>query len=587
MSQETGADPAQTPNGAVNGHDDAKYPWLAHYPEALDWHHSYEARPLYDLLDQAIAAKPNHICTNFLGKKLSYHAIGSQVKHAAAGLAKLGIGRGSKVGLFLPNCPTFIVFYFATLKLGATIVNYNPLYTHEELAFQVRNSETDVMVTLDLKVLFDKVEGLLESGDLKQAVIASFPKLLPGLKSALFKLAKGKELAKPHQSKMTPKLVFEEDVLKNDGQFETPAIDPTSDVAVLQYTGGTTGRPKGAMLTHANLYINTQQVRDWSGDLAQTDQRVLGALPFFHVFAMTVVMNFAIGSASEIVIMPRFVLDDALKLISKTKPTVMPGVPTIFNAMIHHPKLKSFDLSSLRFCFAGGAALPLDVKTRFEELTGCKLVEGYGLSETSPVATANPLNGAVKENCIGQPIPQTTISLRDLEDPTKEVPLGERGEVCIRGPQVMKGYWNNPEATESAFVGEFFRTGDVAVMDDEGFFFIVDRIKDLIICSGYNVYPRVIEEALYDHPDVEETTVIGIKDDYRGEAPKAFVKLREGSSITTEDLFAHLKPKISKIEMPEEIELRAELPKTMIGKLSKKELKEEEDAKYAAQIQQA
>ncbi|MEM8974826.1 MAG: long-chain fatty acid--CoA ligase [Pseudomonadota bacterium] len=587
MSQDPAANPASAASDLPHNQGDGEYPWLAHYPPALDWHRPYEARPLYDLLDHAIAANPDKVCTNFLGKKLTYAEIGQQVNHAAAGLTKLGIGRGSKVGLFLPNCPTFIVFYFATLKLGATVVNYNPLYTHEELTFQVENSETDVMVTLDLKVLFDKVEGLLEAGVLKQAVIATFPRLLPGLKSTLFKLVKGKELAKPKRSKVVAKLVFEEDVLNNDGQFDAAQIDPLGDVAVLQYTGGTTGRPKGAMLTHANLYINTMQVMDWSGDLTKTDQRVLGALPFFHVFAMTVVMNFAIASASEIVIMPRFVLDDALKLISTTKPTVMPGVPTIFNAMIHHPKLKSFDLSSLQFCFAGGAALPLDVKTRFEELTGCKLVEGYGLSETSPVATANPLHGAVKENCIGQPIPQTTVSLRDLEDPNKEVPLGERGEVCIHGPQVMKGYWNNPEATQSAFVGEFFRTGDVAVMDDEGFFFIVDRIKDLIICSGYNVYPRVIEEALYDHPDVEETTVIGIKDDYRGEAPKAFVKLREGSKVTVDDLFSHLEPKISKIEMPSQIELRSELPKTMIGKLSKKELKAEEDAKYEAQTQSA
>ena len=579
MSQDTDETHANPSNGSSN----QNYPWLAHYPSNLDWHHSYEARPLFDILDQSIAAKPGQICTNFLGKTLTYSEIGNQVRHAAAGLSQLSVGRGSKVGLFLPNCPTFIVFYFATLKLGATVVNYNPLYTHEELAFQVENSETDLMITLDLKVLFDKVESLLEANVLKQALVASFLKLLPGVKSVLFKLAKGKELTKPRKSKVASKLVFEENLLKNNGQFTKAEIDPLNDIAVLQYTGGTTGRPKGAMLTHANLYINTKQVIDWSGDLTKTDQRVLGALPFSHVFAMTVVMNFAIASASEIVIMPRFALDDALKLISRTKPTVMPGVPTIFNAMIHHPKLKSFDLSSLQFCFAGGAALPLDVKTRFEELTGCKLVEGYGLSETSPVATANPLHGAVKENCIGQPIPQTTISLRDLDDPNKEVPLGERGEVCISGPQVMKGYWNNPEATADASVGEFFRTGDVAVMDDEGFFFIVDRIKDLIICSGYNVYPRVIEEALYDHPDVEEATVIGIKDDYRGEAPKAFVKLRSGSSMTADDLFAHLEPKISKIEMPAEIELGSELPKTMIGKLSKKELKAEEDAKHEQQ----
>ena len=377
-------------------------------------------------------------------------------------------------------------------------------------------------------------------------------------------------------------MIFEEELLANDGTYPSVEINPLEDIAVLQYTGGTTGRPKGAMLTHANLYINTQQVVDWAGDLLSTKQRVLGVLPFFHVFAMTVVMNFGIATAAEIIIMPRFVLDDALKLIDKTKPTVMPGVPTLFNAMIHHPKLKSFDMTSLKFCFAGGAALPLDVKTRFEELTGCKLVEGYGLSETSPVATGNPLQGAVKENCIGQPMPQTSISLRDLDDPSVEVAHGEKGEVCIKGPQVMKGYWKNPQATDDAFVDGFFRTGDVAVMDEEGFFFIVDRIKDLIICSGYNVYPRQIEEALYDHPMVEEATVIGIKDDYRGEAPKAFVKLRDGASTSVEELFTHLEPKLSKIEIPAEIEIRAELPKTMIGKLSKKELKEEEEARRAA-----
>ncbi|MGI9426354.1 MAG: long-chain-fatty-acid--CoA ligase [Hyphomicrobiaceae bacterium] len=561
--------------------------WLAHYPQHLDWHKQYSAKPLFDLLDSAITASPSRICTNFLGKTISYHEIGDSVNRAAAGLIELGIGKGNKVGLFLPNSPTFIVYYFAALKIGATVVNYNPLYTHEELLHQVNDSQTDIMVTLDLKILFDKVERLIADGALKRAVVASFPSLLPGAKSVLFRLLKSRDLAKPRKSKIAGNLVFEDTLLANDGRFTPAVIDPYEDLAVLQYTGGTTGRPKGAMLTHANLYINTMQVIDWAGDLTKSDQRVLGVLPFFHVFAMTVVMNFAVAAAAEIVIMPRFVLDDALKLIDKTKPTVMPGVPTLYNAMIHHPKLQTFDLSSLQFCFAGGAALPLDVKQRFENLTGCKLVEGYGLSETSPVATANPLDGPIKENSIGQPVPQTTISLRDLSDPSQEVPFGEKGEICIRGPQVMKGYWNNPEATESAFVGEFFRSGDVAVMDEEGFFYIVDRIKDLIICSGYNVYPRRIEEALYDHPMVEEATVIGIKDDYRGEAPKAFVKLRQGASTTIDDLFAHLKPKLSKIELPAEIELRAELPKTMIGKLSKKELKAEEEARGSSQTGEA
>ncbi len=333
------------------------------------------------------------------------------------------------------------------------------------------------------------------------------------------------------------------------------------------------------MLTHANVYTNAVQVAKWSPELIQGEERVLGVLPFFHVFAMTVVMNLGIHKAAEIIIMPRFVLLDALKLINATKPTVMPGVPTLFTAINNYPKLASYDLSSLRFCISGGAALPIEVKNRFEALTGCKVVEGYGLSETSPVATCNLVRGPVKEGSIGVPFPQTVVSLRDLSDPTIEVPLGEKGEICIRGPQVMRGYWNKPEETADVFVGDFLRTGDVARMDEDGMFFIEDRIKDLIICSGYNVYPRQIEEAFYTHDAVEEVTVIGIPDTYRGEAPKAFVKLKDGQAATADELLKHLEAKISKIEIPAEIEFRDSLPKTMIGKLSRKELKAEEMAR--------
>jgi long-chain acyl-CoA synthetase len=364
--------------------------------------------------------------------------------------------------------------------------------------------------------------------------------------------------------------------LKNDGAFRPVAIDPKNDIAVLQYTGGTTGSPKGAMLTHYNLWANVEQANAWFPDAKEGEERMMGVLPFFHVFAMSVVMNFSIAKAAEILIMPRFVLDDALKLIDKGRPTCMPGVPTLFNAVMNHPKLKTFDLSSLKFCLCGGAPLPLEVKQQFEKLTGCRLVEGYGLSEASPVVTCNPIDGLVVEGAIGQPLPQTVVSLRDLSDPTVEVALGERGEVCIFGPQVMKGYWKKPEETANQFVGPFLRTGDVGIMDEHGFFKIVDRIKDLIICSGYNVYPRRIEDALYEHPGIEEVTVIGIKDKYRGEAPKAFIKLKAGTKMTAEEVLKHLEPKISKIEMPAEIEFRDALPKTMIGKLSKKELKQEE-----------
>jgi long-chain acyl-CoA synthetase len=491
-----------------------------------------------------------------------------------------GIGKGSKIGLLLPNSPTFIVHYFAAMKLGAVIVNYNPLYTVDELRFQVEDSGTEIMITLDLKALCSKVESLLENNVLKRAIVGSFSKLLPAPKSILFRLLKSRDLTAIDRSPVRDKLIPEAELLSNDGRFTPTEIDPLNDIAVLQYTGGTTGTPKGAMLTHANLSVNVAQVSAWAPELAMAEEKVLAILPFFHVFAMTVVMNYGIERAAEIVIMPRFVLDDALKLVSKSKATIMPGVPTLFTAIINHKKLDSFDLSSLKFCLSGGAALPLEVKTQFEALTSCKVVEGYGLSETSPVLTCNPLSGPVKENSIGLPLPQTTLSLRDIADPTREVALGEEGEICAAGPQVMKGYWNRPEDTESAFVGEFFRTGDVAVMDEDGFFYIVDRIKDLIICSGYNVYPRRIEEVLYEHPAVEEVTVIGIPDEYRGEAPKAFVKLVEGGQATEAELIEFTAKKLSKIELPAKIEFRDELPKTMIGKLSKKELKAEEGQKH-------
>ena len=558
------------------------YQWLTRYPKGVDWHQKITPAPLYQLLDDAVAKFGSRPCTNFLGKVLTYREIAAMVDRAAAGLQKLGVKKGTKVGLFMPNCPTFIVYYFATLKAGGTVVNYNPLYTLEELTFQVKDSETELMVTLDLKLLFDKVEGLMKAGTLKRAIVASFPALLPGAKSVLYKLFKGKDLAHPTKSPVAANIVADADVRKNDGKYQKQAIDPLNDVAVLQYTGGTTGTPKGAMLTHANVNTNCQQGAAWATNLVPGKERVLAALPFFHVFAMTAVMNFAVANGAEIVIMPRFVLDDAMKLIDKNKPTVMPGVPTMFIAMLNHPKLASFDLSSLKFCLSGGAPLPVDVKQKFEKLTGCKLVEGYGLSEASPSVTCNPLDGPVKEGSIGQPLPGTIVSLRDLADPTKEAPQGEKGEICIKGPQVMKGYWKKPEETANQFAGDYLRTGDVGIMDEEGFIFIVDRIKDLIICSGYNVYPRRIEEAIYEHPAVEEVTVIGIKDEYRGEAPKAFIKLKAGASATADDIKKHLEPKISKIEMPAEIEFRDALPKTMIGKLSKKELKAEEDQRRKA-----
>ena len=551
-------------------------PWLKSYPDELDWRQKFTPHAVGELFDQAVNKYPERTCTNFLGKKLSYADIGALIDKAAAGLQQHGIIKGSKVGLLLPNCPTFIVHYFAAMKLGAVIVNYNPLYTVDELRFQIEDSQTDILITLDLKALFTKVDALLEQNALKKVVVASFTSLLPTAKAIGFRVLKRGDLANVGGNSARDKIVLEKDLLDNDGRFSAAKISPLEDIAVLQYTGGTTGTPKGAMLTHANLTVNVAQVSSWAPELKIAEEKVLAVLPFFHVFAMTVVMNYGIERAAEIIIMPRFVLDDALKLINKTKPTIMPGVPTLFNAIINHQKLNAYDMSSLKFCLSGGAALPLEVKTKFEKLTGCKVVEGYGLSETSPVLTCNPLTGPVKENSIGLPLPQTILSLRDINDPSREVAMGDEGEICVLGPQIMKGYWNQTAETDNTFVGDFFRTGDVAIMDSDGFFYIVDRIKDLIICSGYNVYPRRIEEVLYEHPAVEEVTVIGIPDDYRGEAPKAFVKLVKGGHATEAELIEFTATKLSKIELPAKIEFRDELPKTMIGKLSKKELKQEE-----------
>jgi long-chain acyl-CoA synthetase len=432
------------------------------------------------------------------------------------------------------------------------------------------------MVTHDLNALFPKLEELMLRGVIGRTIVVPFRSVLPPLKGLLFSIFKRGEIADVAGSRAADKVVSG---AKLAATREAPApveIDASEDVAVLQYTGGTTGTPKGAMLTHANLTANTAQITAWGVNLKPGEESILGALPLFHVFAMTVVMNMAVELAAKVILIPRFKLIDALKLIDRDRPTVLPAVPTIFTAMLHYPDFKSYDVSSLRFCVSGGAPLPMEVKLQFEAVSGAKVVEGYGLSEASPVLTCNPVHEEPVAGSIGPPLPGTIISLRDIDDPTKEVPQGERGELCAKGPQIMKGYWKKPAETEKQFVDGFLRTGDVAIMDKNGYFSIVDRIKDLIICSGYNVYPRRIEEAIYEHPAVEEVTVIGIPDAYRGEAPKAFIKLKSGMTATAAEILTHLEPNISKIERPAAIEFRDSLPKTMIGKLSKKELAAEE-----------
>ncbi|MFG1464361.1 long-chain fatty acid--CoA ligase [Xanthobacter sp. DSM 24535] len=533
--------------------------------------------PVTDLLEVSVAEYGAHTALNFMGRKWTYTQLGAMVEAAAAGLQRLGVGKDTRVGLCLPNTPYSVIFYYAVLRAGGIVVNFSPLYVERELANQIRDSGTTIMVVPDLKVIHSRVAAVAEESGLKTIVVCPFAHILPWLKGLLFTLLKRKDMAQ--FSREDGRHLRYQDLVRGVGRPAPVSIDAQNDIAVLQYTGGTTGLPKGAMLTHANVTANARQVMAHVNCLEAGGEKMLGVLPLFHIFAMTTVMNIPIATGAEIILVPRFHLTDLLDTITRERPTVFPGVPTIYTAINNAPGLSKYDLSSLRFCISGGAPLPGEVRHRFEELSGCKLVEGYGLSETSPVLASNPPLGVIKDGSVGTVLPGTTIEIRDLADPKRLMPVGERGEVCARGPQVMAGYWNRPEETANAFVDGAFRTGDVGYFDADGYLFLVDRIKDLILCGGYNVYPRVIEEALYLHPAVGECVVIAVADAYRGQSPKAFVTLRAGMEATPEELLAFLATQVSKIEMPKAVEIRDSLPKTLVGKLSKKELVEEERRK--------
>ncbi|MXN63658.1 AMP-binding protein [Stappia sp. GBMRC 2046] len=543
------------------------------------WLKAFRPRPLHEYIDEAVSRFADRPAVDFLGKGWTYAELGQMVDQAAAGLKALGVEKGTRVGLCLPNTPYYTTYYFAVLKLGGIVVNFNPLYVQREIAFQARDSGARIMVTLDLKVIYDKVEDVRKEGALDKIVVCRMADILPQPKKFLFSLFKASERADvPNDAAH----VFHNDLVAKGGSVEAAEIDPAEDVAVLQYTGGTTGVPKGAMLTHANLSANIEQMRTVFSAAEPGREKMLCVLPFFHVFAMTVVQNKSIALGAEMVMIPRFELKLLLDTIRRKKITLFPGVPTLYTAINNAELTRKYDLKSIKFCLSGGAPLPVEVKNQFEDLTGCMLVEGYGLTEASPVVSANPLDESRRAGSIGVPMPGTRVEFRDLDDPSKVMKQGEKGELVAIGPQVMKGYWNRPEETAKTIENGALHTGDVGYMDDDGFIHLVDRIKDLIICSGYNVYPRVIEEALYQHEAVAEAIVIAVPDDYRGQAPKAFVKLKAGGDVTAEGLKTFLRGHLSTIELPREIEFRDELPKTLVGKLSKKELVEEENAKRAA-----
>ncbi len=567
---DAGSSPKARPNQTAPA-----YPWLKNYPPFAPWAMPIPAEPVFHLLDAAVARYPNNTCLEFLGRRWSYAETGALVKRAAAGFQKLGVGKGTRVGLLLPNTPYYPIAFFGIALAGGTIVNMNPLYAARELETMVKDSEIDILVTVDLALTYPKASTLFETTKLRKLVVGSFAAALPPLTGFLFKLFKRAQVV-PVQA--SDRVVPWEQLLDNTGNPAPVAIDPKTDVALLQYTGGTTGIPKAAMLTHANVTANARQVARWYGGGTDGNEKFLAALPFFHVFAMTVVLLVGLEFGGEIIMLPRFEIKDCLKTIHKKRPTVFPAVPTIYTAINHAPEATQLDLTSLKICISGGAPLPLEVKRSFEALTGSVVVEGYGLSETSPVVCTNPTQGLNKAGSVGLPLPGTIVEIHALDD-DRILGIGEKGEICVRGPQVMKGYWNRPKDTADVLKDGALHTGDVGYIDEDGYVFIVDRIKDMINASGYKIYPRVIEEAIYLHPAVEEVNVIGVPDEYRGEAPKAFIKVRAGMTLTEPEIRDFLKTRLSAIERPAQYEFRDVLPKTMIGKLSKKELKAEEQAK--------
>jgi long-chain acyl-CoA synthetase len=540
---------------------------------------SFAAGPAFAMLDATVARFGGRPAVDFLGKSFSWARIGQLADAAAAGLQRLGVGKGVNVGLCLPNCPYFVVMYYAILKAGGTVVNFNPLYTEREIEAQARAAEVTVMVTIDLALVQDKISALAARGVFRHVVSCSFAAALPVVKGLAFRWLKRGELAK------APAGATFISFAALTGGAKKPAavaIDPARDVAALQFTGGTTGVPKAAMLSHENISVNVAQLLAMGLPLEAGQERILCILPLFHVYAMTAVMNLGVVLGAELLLLPRLDMKTLLSTIFRRRPTVMPGVPTLFTAITRAAEQRrDHDMSFIKYCTSGGAPIAAETATRFEQMSHCRILEGYGLSETSPVATATPPD-RVKRGSVGTALPGTVIEIRDPENPGTVLAQGERGEICLGGPQVFLGYYKQPAETEAAFVDGMFRTGDIGYLDAEGYLFIVDRIKDLILCGGYNVYPRSIEEAAYQHPAVLEAVAIGVPDEYRGQAPKLFVVLREGEQVDGAALKLFLAEYLSKIELPREVEIRDSLPKTMVGKHSKKELVAEEAAKAKA-----
>ncbi|GAB6158522.1 long-chain-fatty-acid--CoA ligase [Desulfotomaculum varum] len=548
--------------------------WHKYYPQNIPTQVAIPDMSLYDLLAQAARKYPDNPAVFFFDQQLTYSRLLERVDRFATALHRLGIKKGDRVALMMPNCPQIVISYYAVARLGAVGVMVNPMFTERELTYLLTDSGASAVICLDQ--LQPKIMNVLPATQVKWVILTGFQDYLslpPDLPAA------DRSISPQEDSGVI--LRFEQLLQQYPPAPPETVSAAHRDVALLQYTGGTTGVIKGAMLTHRNLISNVVQTRAWLNICEEGKERFFCVLPFFHVFAMTTCMNLSVNLAAAMILIPRLEALNLLKQIEQYRPTVFQGVPSLYVAVISHPEVKKYDLSSIRCCVSGGAPLPAEVQQQFEALTGAKLVEGYGLTEASPVTHCNPVAGHRVSGSIGLPMPGTEIKIVDLATGSRELPPGEVGELCIKGPQVMQGYWNMPEETAKVLRDGWLYTGDIARMDEQGFTYLVDRKKDMVISMGYNVYPREVEEILYEHPAVREAAVIGVKDRTRGEILKAFVVLKEGATARREDIIKFCRRYLTPYKVPKQVEFRNELPKSSVGKILRRVLAEEEQAKQS------
>lgn len=555
--------------------------WLSSYPKEIPHHLDLPEIPVSQFLTDASNENPSKVAIHFMGKDLTYQELYESALRFANYLRSLGVEKGDRVAIMLPNCPQAVIAYYGTLYAGGVVVQTNPLYTERELQYQMADAGAKVILVMD--ILYPRAMKILKETQIENVIVTGIKDYLPFPKNLVYPFIQKKQYGfsvKVEHSGINH--LFTEIMRSSSPKPIEVPFDFENDLALLQYTGGTTGFPKGVMLTHKNLIANTMMCDAWMYRCEKGKETILGMLPFFHVYGMTTVLILSVMQQGRMVLIPKFDVEQALKTIDKQKPTLFPGAPTMYIGLLNHPDLAKYDLSSIKACLSGSSPLPVEVQERFEEITGGKLVEGYGLTETSPVTHANFIWENRIAGSIGVPWPDTdSVILRSGE--TEVLPPGEIGEIAIKGPQVMKGYWNRPEDTAMTFADGWFLTGDLGYMDENGYFYVVDRKKDMIIAGGFNIYPREVEEVLYEHEAIQECVVAGIPDPYRGETVKAYIVLKEGFTATDKELNTYCRQNLAAYKVPRFYEFRDELPKTAVGKILRRTLVEEEKAKVAEQ----